>query len=312
MAKLKDYIWFEKHRPQKLDDLSLNKEHRDAFAQFIKDGQIPHILLEGPRGSGKTTVAQILTHEIPCVVLSLNASGEDRGIQTVKGKIKQFSSHQAKKDHIKVVFLDEADAITPDAQNALKNTMEAYSKNCRFILTCNHVDKINPPIQSRCIKFTFDRFPKRKIVRLCESILEKEGIDNVSRDDLTELVNRFYPDIRSVVNNLQAACLSGTFNIKAIAVLNADPKDVTDNILKGHVMTVRQQVAGTTDFMYLYRYMFDDLIANNGTDDQKGEVALAVAESLRYDSTVPDREINFISCCISIMYALGVTPNFSK
>lgn len=312
VAKIESYIWFEKYRPNTLKELSLSKEHRAAFNSFIKDKQVPHLLLEGPQGSGKTTVAQILTKEIPSVVLSLNASGEDRGIATVKGKIQRFSSHQPKKDHIKIVFLDEADAITPDAQNALKNTMELYNKSCRFILTCNHVDKINPPIQSRCMKFTFDRFPKRKLVLLCEKILEKEGIENITQDDVSEIIKRFYPDIRSVINNLQAACISGSFNAKAIGLLNADPKLTTDHILSGSIFSIRSQIAGTTDFMYLYRYMFDEFIANNGNDEQKGEIALAVAEALAHDSTVPDREINFIACCINTMYALEISPNFSK
>lgn len=311
MARLQSYIWFEKHRPDTLKELSLSKEHRGAFNQFIKDGQIPHLLFEGPQGSGKTTVAQILTKEIPSIVLPLNASGEDRGIATVKGKIQRFSSHQPKKGHIKIVFLDEADAITPDAQNALKNTMEQYNKSCRFILTCNHVDKINAPIQSRCIKFTFDRFPKRKLVLLCENILEKEGIDNIGQEDITEIIKRFYPDIRSVINNLQAACVSGSFNAKAIGVLNADPKIVAELIPSGKLFSIRQHLAGCTDFMYLYRYLFDEFVANNGTNEQKGEMALALAEHLTLDSTVPDREINFVACVISMMYALEVTPKFN-
>lgn len=310
MANLQSYIWFEKYRPHTLKELSLSKEHRSAFNQFIKDGQIPHLLFEGTQGSGKTTVAQILTKEIPSTVLSLNASGADRGIATVRGEIKNFSSHQPKKGHIKVVFLDEADAITPDAQNALKNTIETYNKSCRFILTCNHVDKINPPIQSRCVKFTFDRFPKRKLTMLCEKILEKEGIDNVSTEDITELIKRFYPDIRSVINNLQAACIGGSFNAKAIGTFNADPKVVAELIPTGNIFGIRQQLAGCTDFMYLYRYLFDEFVAGNGTDEQKGEMALAIAEHLTSDSTVPDREINFVACVISIMYALEVVPKF--
>lgn len=307
---LQDYIWYEKYRPKDLKDLSLTKEHRIAFKRFIDDQEIPHLLLEGPQGSGKTTTAQILTTSIPCVTLSLNASGENRGIDTIRGKVKEFASHQVKRGHIKVVFLDEADAITPDAQNALKNTMETYSKNCRFILTCNHVDKINPPIQSRCIKFTFDRFPKRKAIALCEKILEAENIEDVTTEDVTEIVKRFYPDMRTMVQNLQSACLGGNFNIKSIGMLNADPKEITDLLLKGEITMIRSLVAGRSEFMYMYRYFFDEFILNNGNNDQKSAMSQTVADSTRYINIVPDREIEFISCCLILMEILEIAPKF--
>ena len=312
MSKLSNYIWFEKHRPNKLKDISLNKEHRTAFKKYIKDGQIPHLLLEGPQGSGKTTMAYILKNEVPSVTLLLNASGQDRGIDTIKGKVKQFAQSAVPKGKIKIIVMDEADALTKDAQTALRNTMETYSQNCRFILTCNYVDKIIGPIQSRCSRFTFDRFPKRKLVSVCEDILEKEGIEDVTRDEITELINRFYPDMRSIVNNLQSACVSGIFNAKAIGSLNADPKGIAEAILEGSVLSIRQQVAGTTDFAFMYRYMFDEFLPDNGNDEQKADIVLSIAEALSHDPTVPDREINFVACCINIMGALEVTPNFSK
>lgn len=310
MAKLSEYIWYERHRPQSLKDMSLTKEHRTAFTQFVSDGQIPHLLLEGPKGSGKTTIAQIITKEIPSTVLSLNASGGDRGIATVRGTIKQFASHQPKKGFIKVVFLDEADAITPDAQNALKNTMEAYSKKCRFILTCNAVDKINAPIQSRCIRFTFDQFPKRKAVALCTKILEAENITNATKSDVSDIVKRFYPDMRTTVNNLQAACLTGEFNPKAIGALNVDPAALAELILKGDVLALRSTIAGTVEFMFMYKYLFDEFLKEHGTADQKSTVSQILADSSRYINVVPDRELEFISCCLMVMEALEIAPKY--
>jgi len=312
VSKLQSYIWFEKYRPIKLKDVSLNKDHRTAFKKFIKDGEIPHLLLEGPQGSGKTTMAYILMAEIPCVCLTLNASGQDRGIDTIRGKVKQFAASAVKKGHIKIILFDEADALTADAQTALRNTMETYSKNCRFIMTCNYVDKIIGPLQSRCTRFTFDRFPKRKLVSVCEDILEAEDIEDTSREEIAELINRFYPDMRSVVNNLQSACVSGIFNAKAIGSLNADPKTICEHILAGNILSLRQEVAGTTDFAFMYKYLFDEFMLDNGDADQKADIALAIADSCRYDPSVPDREIEFTACCMNIMASMDITPNFSK
>jgi len=207
--------------------------------------------------------------------------------------------------------MDEADGMLAPAQESLKNLMETYNKNCRFILTCNYVDKIIAPIQSRCTRFTFDRFPKRKLISVCEEILGKEKIEGVYRDEVTGLIDRFYPDMRSVINNLQSACVSGIFNPKAIGSLNADPKGVAETILTGDILSIRQQIAGATDFAFMYRYLFDEFLPNNGDDEAKADIALSVAEALTHDPTVPDREINFIACCINIMGALDIKPEFN-
>jgi replication factor C small subunit len=302
---LTQYIWFEKYRPKNLKDMSLNKEHRASFKKFIKDGEIPHLLLEGPQGSGKTTMAYILMDKIPCIRLTLNASGKDRGIDTIRGRVKQFAGSKAPKGKIKIILFDEADALTPDAQTALRNTMETYSKNCRFILTCNYVDKIIGPLQSRCSRFTFDRFPKRKLVSVCEDILGNESIEDVSRVDITELINRFYPDMRSIVNNLQSACITGKFNPKAIGSLNADPKEVVDLLIDGKLLEIRNAVVGITDFMYMYRYMMDEWILDFKPEQQMLIVQI-IGDSVRYTNRVPDKEIEFMNCCALLLESLEI------
>lgn len=313
MAKLESYIWFEKYRPATFKDMSLDKKHKVAFTQFVKDGQIPHLLLNGPRGSGKTTIAKILMDTIPCITLRLNASGkEDRSMETMQTRVKQFAASMPPKGKIKIVFLDEADGLLSPAQESLQNTLETYNKSCRFIMTCNHVDKIIDTIQSRCMRFDFGRFPKRKVLRLCEDILAKEGIEDTSRDDLSILINRFYPDVRSVINNLQAACVSGRFDIEAIGALSIDPNKVGDAISKGHVLTMRQALAGITNFQFLYKYLIDEFVENNGTDEQKADMIIAIADALAQDGQVPDREINFVSCVLMLMQALEIQPDFSK
>ena len=312
MVKLDQYIWFQKHRPTKLKNLSLSKEHKVAFKKYIKDGQIPHLLLAGTQGSGKTTMAYILMNTIPSACLILNASGQDRGIDTIKGKVKNFAASAVKKGRIKIILLDEADALSSDAMTALRNTMETYSKGCRFILTCNYVDKIIPSLQSRCTRFTFDRFPKEGLFKLCESILDKEGIEGVNQEEITNLIERFYPDMRSIVNNLQAACVSGEFNPKAVGSLNVDPAVIAEHILKGNVLSIRQEIAGTTDFAFMYRFLYDDFLGNNGTNEQKADMVLSISDSCRYDTSVPDRELEFTACCVNIMASLEIDPNFSK
>lgn len=154
---MKNMIWYEKYRPDKLSSLILDKETRQSFKTFIKEKQIPHVLLHGPAGSGKTTLSMILLKEIAAGKLVLNASSDDRGIATIKYKVKQFASaHRGGQGKLNIVLLDEADGTTSDAQLALKNTMETYHKNCRFILTCNQIDRIIDPIVSRCMLFKFD------------------------------------------------------------------------------------------------------------------------------------------------------------
>ena len=309
---LEEYIWWSKYRPKSIADMTLEKEHRKAFNKFIKDKQIPHLLLEGPAGSGKTTMGLILTREeLPCVVLTLNASGkEDRSMETMQTRVKQFAQSSAPKGKLKIVFMDEADGLLPPAQDSLKNIMETYSKSCRFILTCNHVDKITAPIQSRCTRFTFSRFPRNRAIKVCEDILDQEGIVEYSRDDVTEIVKRFYPDMRSTINNLQSACVSGELSLKSLGSLQVDPAKVVDLIKEGKVMSLRSYIAGTLDFMFLYRYIVDELGVIFDNNEQISEAFQTIGDSQRYVEKVPDREIEFVSCCLGLMDTLDVEADF--
>ncbi len=308
---LANYIWFEKYRPQKLKDLSLNKQHKVAFKRFIEDSDMPHLLLEGPKGSGKTTLAYLLIGNIPSVCITLNASGKERGIDTIRETVTTFASSQPPKGKIKIVFLDEADRLTPTAQDALRNTMETHSKSCKFILTCNYVDKIEPPIQSRCIKYTFNQFPATKVVALAKSILKQEKITNFDDDDLKKIIGLHYPDIRSVINTLQSCCVSGKFDIEAIHKASADPVAVCKAVAAGHMFTARSLVAGVTDFMFIYRHMIDEWLPTVD-EGYHGPIVMGIGEAVRHENTVPDRELNFATCMADICETLGVSPTMKK
>lgn len=313
--KIQDYIWFEKYRPTSLDEMSMPADYADLFNSYIDEQEIPHILLEGPHGSGKTTTAYILLKEIKNKRLILNASGRDRGIETMRGKIVQFATSQTIGGEIKIVMLDEADALTPEAQDALRNTMETYSKYCRFILTCNHVDKIIPPIQSRTTRFTFNSIPQEKALKLCLKILKKENVKFSKSDKpiISKLIEAHDTDMRSVINELQMASSSGIFEKSMLPDLLVDMGSVWDAVMKGHVATLRKEIASVKSFIFAYRFFFDNILEKHAIPDEAViESIYAIAEASARENIVPDREINFVSCALSIMEAIGVKPDRSK
>jgi replication factor C small subunit len=301
--KTSNFIWYEKHRPGTINEMILPPAYREKFEQYIEEQNIPHLLLHGPCGSGKTTMATILMDNIKCQRVVLNASGEDRGIATIKGKVKQFAASQPlTKKHLKIVFLDEADFLTPDAQKALRNTMETYSSTCRFILTGNYIDKILPEIKSRCTMYEFSQYPIKKLIKNLYIILEAEKV-KAKKEDVEMLITRFYPDIRSVLNNLQAGSVNGEFDPDLITSTSIDISDIKENILKGNVRSLRKSIAGLTEFTFLYRYLFDEFIFEI-PDDKRSDIAELIAEFMYRDTTIADREINITMCFLMIMREL--------
>lgn len=304
MSAGEEFIWYEKHRPRALEAMSMPPQYRKSFADFIASGEIPHLLLFGPQGSGKTTLGFILMDSIPCTRLVLNASSGDRGIETMKTKVKQFASSKTLDGRPKIIFMDEADGITGDAQNALKNTIEAYSKTCRFIFTCNEIDKIIAPIRSRCMLFEFTAFPVDQVTNMAEGILQTENIE-YSQEDVGKIVAQHYPDIRSIVNNLQLCSMDGVLDPESVSKNTVDPEKILDAIAEGQVGKIRTMLVGITTFSYIYRYLFDTLLViEDITSEEKIQLSHVLAEALYRDAIVVNREINFIDCCINIMGVL--------
>ena len=307
---IKNFIWYEKYRPKELSELVLPITYRDKFESYIEEQNIPHLLFYGPQGSGKTSTAQIFINSIPCHSMSLNASSKDRGIDTIKGKVKEFASSQPIKGRLKIVFLDEADGLTADAQIALKNTIETYSKSCRFILTANVLDRIRREIRSRCTCYEFRQYPIKKVISNVSHILDNENV-KAKESDVAKLVDKFYPDIRSIINNLQAGSTNGKFNPELIVATSIDMEDFLDNMKGGKVSSLRKMWAGMSDFTWVYKYIFDYILSNKEFEDKvKAESAEAVAEFMYRDASIADREINVTMCCMILMRINGWRIHF--
>ena len=198
-------MWVEKYRPQNFDEvIGLD----NSITSVVKNpSDMPHFLFVGRVGTGKTTLARIIIKHLGAEYLELNASDE-RGIETIRNRVKQFISAKRLKEAPRIVFLDEADALTFDAQTALRNMMEKYSRNAKFILTANYEHRIIEPIRSRCQVVRFEEPPKEEILDRLRYICEKEGVDY---DDagLYKLVQVHYPDIRSMINAMQLISYGG-------------------------------------------------------------------------------------------------------
>lgn len=305
---ISDYIWFERHRPKNINDLVLPENTKKAFEQYIEDETIPHLLLHGDAGGGKTSMAQILMNALPCKSLILNASSKDRGIETMKTTVVDFAKSKSVDGKLKIILMDEADGLTPDAQFSLKNTIETYHKTCRFILTANIVGKIIDPIKSRCTVYTFGQFPVGDMVKTVCQILKKEEVE-FDRRAVSALVNRLYPDFRSIINTAQSCSIGGTFKIAAAGGAALKISEFEENLNNGDLRAIREQFVGMQDFAFLYRHLFNKWIMTI-SDDLRAEAAQVIAQHLVNDSTVVDREINMCSCVIGLMTIMEVKIKF--
>jgi len=225
-----DLPWTEKYRPQKLDEMVGQEPITQRLQAYVEQGSLPHLLFAGPAGVGKTTatlaIARQLLDGLDRDFLELNASDE-RGIDVIRNKIKNFARTRSISGDFKIIFLDEADNLTSDAQNALRRTMENYTRTCRFIMSCNYSSKIIDPIQSRCALFRFKRIPKDKIKEYLLTILEKEEVE-YTKDGLDAILYVSEGDMRRSVNLLQAAASLGKVDEESVYSIStqARPEDV--------------------------------------------------------------------------------------
>jgi len=296
-------LWVEKYRPSSLDSYIGNDHLKSKVKVYLESGDLPHLLLHGKAGTGKTTLAKILMNNIDCDYLYINASDENN-VDTVRTKIKNFASSVGFKDY-KIVTLDECDYITPNAQAALRNLMETFSKHCRFILTCNFVERIIDPIQSRCQSFQIIPPSKGEVAQRMVQIFEEEKV-KFDLDDLKILINSGYPDIRRVINSAQRSVINYELKLDKDSIIQNDYKLELLEILKTQdkknaFKNIRQLVADSqiTDFADLFRLLYDEVDGYG-----KGHVAeciLIVAKYELSDSQVVDKEINAMAMLIELL-----------
>ena len=296
-------LWVEKYRPSKLDTYIGNEHLKSKVSMYLESGDLPHLLLYGRAGTGKTTLAKLLVNNIECDCLYINASDENN-VDTVRTKVKNFASTVGFKD-MKVIILDECDYITPNAQAALRNLMETFSKHCRFILTCNYVERIIDPIQSRCQSFQIIPPSKTEVAKHLHSILIQENIMD-SPEDIKVLVESGYPDIRRVINSAQRNVVNGRLKLDTSSIIQNDYKLKLLKILetqnkKNAFKEIRQLLADNkiTDFADLFRLLYDEVDSYG-----KGHLAECILIIARYelsDSQVVDKEINAMAMIIELL-----------
>ena len=304
--KTEHTLWVEKYRPSNLDTYIGNDQLKGKVKVYLESGDLPHLLLFGKAGTGKTTLAKLLVNNIDCDYLYINASDENN-VETVRTKVKNFASTMGFKDY-KVIILDECDYITPNAQAALRNLMETFSKHCRFILTCNFVERIIDPIQSRCQTFQVIPPNKNDVAKHLHNILTDEGV-SYEREDLAILVNSGYPDIRRVINGAQRQSVDGKLVIDKQSIVENDYKLKLLEILekqdkKSAFNNVRQLMANAkvTDFADLFRLLYDEVDTYG-----KGHIAECILIIAKYelsDAQVVDKEINAMAMIIEILQVI--------
>jgi len=282
------FVWTEKYRPATVNECVLTNSLRDTFNGFVKERKIPNMILSGGPGQGKTTVAKALCNQLDCDYLMINAS-EESGIDTLRTKIKQYASAITLSDCRRIVILDEADFLTINAQAALRNIIESFSGNTRFIFTCNFVERIIEPLQSRLVLYELSSPPIKQMAKHLANVLDKEGVAFDTKD-LSVIVKKTYPDIRRALNTIQGSIRNKTLVVDRLGEVNYPQQIIEALDKKDAFAIVRQIVADNNikDFNNLYRMMFEKY--------NDPEFIITIAEYQFQSVTAPDKEINFMGC----------------
>jgi DNA polymerase III delta prime subunit len=305
-----EFLWVEKYRPQTIEDCILPESIKKTFQGFLSKGEVPNLLLAGPAGCGKTTVAKALCNELGVDVYVINGSDEGRFLDTVRNTAKNFASTVSLSSTArhKVIIIDEADNTTNDVQLLLRAFTEEFSGNCRFIFTCNFKNKIIEPLHSRCacIDFSSDRKSKPQLASTffnrLKFILEREGVESDPKV-LIELINKHFPDWRRVLNECQRYSSSGKIDAGILAQFSdVKVNDLIKHLKEKDFKEVRKWVVNNldNDASVLLRRVYDALYGSLAPNSIPAAV-LVIAKYQYQIAFVADQEINMLACLTEIM-----------
>ena len=307
---MSEFLWVEKYRPQKIEDCILPSRIKDTFQQIVDQGNVPNLLLSGTAGIGKTTVAKALCKQLGVDYYVINGSDEGRFLDTVRSQAKNFASTVSLLggSSRKVIIIDEADNTTHDVQLLLRGFIEEFHKTCSFIFTCNFKNKIIEPIHSRCscIDFQIKKSDKNQIMisffgRLIK-ILDEEGI-TYDKNVLAELIQRYFPDWRRVLNELQRYAASGTVDTGILsAMIDTNVDKLVDFLSKKDYGSVRKWVVDNLDNdpNIILRNLYDSLYSKLEPSSIPSAV-LVIAKYQYQIAFVADQEINLLAALTEIM-----------
>ena len=305
-----DFIWVEKYRPKTIDDCILPDGIKKTFRELLSQGEIPNLLLSGPPGIGKTTVAKCLCEQLGADYYVINGSDEGRFLDTVRNQAKNFASTVSltSESKHKVIIIDEADNTTSDVQLLLRANIEAFYKNCRFIFTCNYKNKIIEPLHSRCsvIDFSISRQDKPSIAaqffKRINDILTKENVE-ADKKVIAQLINKHFPDWRRVLNECQRYSAGGKIDTGILAVLSdTHVKELLNFLKKKEFQNVRKWIVQNLDndpsaiLRSVYDSIYESLKPNSIP-----EAVLIIAKYQYQSAFVADHEINLLAALTEIM-----------
>jgi replication factor C small subunit len=302
MSSKQHTLWVEKYRSQNLSTYVGNEQIKGTISKYLEQNDIQNFIFYGPAGTGKTTLAKLIVNNLNCDYLYINASDE-RGIDTIRDKVQGFSSVASFKP-LKVVILDEADFLTIQAQASLRNIIETFARTTRFILTCNYVERIIDPLQSRCQVLKIVPPSKQDIAYHIIDILKKENV-GMGAEDLKLVINQFYPDLRKMLNTLQMGVTGDEVVIdKNILVSSNYKNQVLMELCKPTTKSfnnIRQIIADSSvnDFEELFRFLFDNV--DKYAPTSMGEVIIHIEEYKYHANFRIDKEINIMALISRIL-----------
>lgn len=310
MAFRDDFVWAQKYRPKTVNDCILPKHLKDTFSDFVKNGDIPNLLLSGTAGTGKTSVARAICEELECDYIVINGS-ESGNIDTLRNEIRNFASGISitSTGKRKIVILDEADYLNPSStQPALRGFIEEFSKNCGFIFTCNFKNRIIEPIHSRCsvIDFRFAKADRPKLaMKLMKRIIEILDKEEIKYNDkvLVELIQKYFPDFRRVINELQRYSVSGEIDAGILSTISEQSiSDLMKYLKEKNFKNMRKWVVENLDDdpARIYRLIYEGLV-NHVKSPSIPPAVILIADYQYKSAFVSDAELNLVACLTELM-----------